>query len=214
MRAQIHIEPTEGERVVHADVSVALGGLEAELTFADPPQAFGWGERTGTASARLLPPAECFIPPRSETRVPAAAGALLGVEFRDGESAPLGRVVAIPPMNAGIAFIDASLEVLAAIHVIFTWAGAERRADAEILVGGDIRFPRGVIGRLMFRTESPSGPEPRRRLSWKDVTFLRPGQTIHFPEQFVPVSGGAKDLARVRYRFGGAPADERGAAGA
>jgi len=202
MHVQFDVEPNEDDRIVHADVQIEMVGLEADLLFRDPPGALDRAEGTAGASARLLHPGECFIPPRSAASVPASAGALLGVELRDGELAPLGRVLPIPPVREGTASVEASFDVLAAIGVAFSWVDSS--PGPEILLGGEIRFLRGVVGRLMFRTESPSRLTSRRRLSMKDIPFLRPGQVIHFPEQFIPVSGGARDLARIHYTFGGA----------
>ena len=204
MGVRFDIEPMGDARVVHTEVLVEMSGLEADLLFRDAPDAFGFAGWSATASAQLLPRGECFIPPPTTVHVPTSAGALLGVELRDGELAPLGKVIPIPPVSVGTASMQTTFDVLASIGVSFSWVGSDSRPEPEILLGGDIRFLRGVVGRLMLRGGSPGGTSSRR-LNLKDVTLLKPGQVIHFPQQFVPVAGKATDLDRIRYTFGPAP---------
>jgi hypothetical protein len=210
LRAQLSVEPRGNVRFVHTDVLIEMPGLEAEFQFQE---GTGVGRRSGTATASLLLPRENFIPPRGAAQITGSSAAILGVEFRDGELEPIGKVVPIMPHTEGSVSIDASLEILAAISVNFSWVASAAQSGPEILLGGDLRFLRGVIGRLILRNESPARLSTHRYLNVTDVTFLRPGQLIHFPEQFVPLHGEAGELARIGYRFGPDSAPKRRRAG-
>jgi len=132
------------------------------------------------------------------------------VDLRSCELEPLGRVIPIPPQTEGTASIEASFNILAAIGLSLTWVDSGSPSDAELLLEGELRFLRGVIGRLILRTESPSRLSSHRYLNVSDVTLLPPGQVIRFPDQLIPLRDDAGESARIRHRFEESEQERRG----
>jgi hypothetical protein len=205
VRAFLAPEPQQGTlgSTVRTDVVVELGGLDAELKFSGDRRRLRPGVGGGFARATLLPTGECFIPPGQAVCVHAPVGPILGIRFRDGELRPLGEEVLLSrPERAGYR-IEASMEVMTAVGVTFEWADFDPDSGPELLLGGEMRFVRGVMARVVIGTASRSTFSTPRAGVITDVTLLPPGQVIHFPDQFVAVSGDARDLAQIRLRFGG-----------